>query len=52
MSWKRKAKKYTGVNLVEESLKSEELRNEILKLTSRYFDLVHKKKNLFLMKLL
>jgi CDP-4-dehydro-6-deoxyglucose reductase, E1 len=44
MSWKRKAKKYTGVNLVEDSLKSEELRNEILKLTSRYFDLVHKKK--------
>ena len=44
MSWERKAKKYTGVNLVEDSSKSNNLRKEILKLTSQYFDLVHKKK--------
>ncbi len=44
MNWSRKAKKYTGVNLVEDSNKSDQLRTKILELTSEYFDLVHKKK--------
>jgi CDP-4-dehydro-6-deoxyglucose reductase, E1 len=44
MSWNRKIKKYTGVNLSEESSKSNLLRQKIIKLTSDYFELVHKKK--------
>lgn len=44
MNWSRKAKKYTGVNLVEDNNKSDQLRKEILRLTAEYFDLVHKKK--------
>ncbi len=44
MSWERKAKKYTGVELVKDSTKSDDLRKKILKLSSEYFDLVHKKK--------
>ena len=44
MSWSRKAKKYTGVNLVEDNNKSDQLRKKIIDLTSEYFDLVHKKK--------
>ena len=44
MSWERKAKKYTGVDLLKDSAKSEELRKDILKLTSEYFDIAHKEK--------
>jgi Predicted pyridoxal phosphate-dependent enzyme apparently involved in regulation of cell wall biogenesis len=44
MSWERKAKKYTGVDLLKDSMKSEELRKKILKLTSEYFDIAHKEK--------
>tara|TARA_B110000008_G_C16970186_1_gene563618 strand:+ start:1722 stop:3095 length:1374 start_codon:yes stop_codon:yes gene_type:complete len=44
MSWERKAKKYSGVELVKDSIKSDDLRKKILQLTSEYFDLVHKKK--------
>ena len=43
MNWNRKAKKYTGINLSEDSLKSNLLRQKIIELTSDYFDLVHKK---------
>ena len=45
MNWNRKAKKYTGINLSEDSLKSNLLRQKIIELTSDYFDLVHKKKD-------
>ena len=45
MSWERKAKKYSGVNLVEDDDKSKKLREEILKLSEEYFKLVHKQKN-------
>ena len=44
MSWSRKVKKYTGVNLSEDDSKSNLLRQKIIELTSDYFDLVHKKK--------
>ncbi len=44
MSWNRKVKKYTGVNLSEDNSKSNLLRQKIIELTSEYFDLVHKKK--------
>ena len=44
MSWKRKVKKYTGVNLTNESLDAILLRKESLKLGSKYFDLTHKNK--------
>ena len=44
MSWNRKVKKYTGVNLSEDNSKSNLLRQKIIELTSDYFDLVHKKK--------
>ena len=44
MSWERKAKKYSGVNLVEDDAKSTELRKEILNLSEKYFKLVHKQK--------
>tara|TARA_B110000503_G_C7135681_1_gene408680 strand:+ start:464 stop:1837 length:1374 start_codon:yes stop_codon:yes gene_type:complete len=44
MSWNRKIKKYTGVNLSEDSSKSNLLRQKIIELTSDYFDLVHTKK--------
>ena len=46
MSWSRKVKKYTGVNLSEDDSKSNLLRQKIIELTSDYFDLVTKK-NLF-----
>jgi len=45
MSWERKAKKYSGVNLVEDDDRSKRLRDEILNLTEKYFQLVHKQKN-------
>ena len=45
MSWERKAKKYSGINLVEDDDKSKKLREEILKLSEEYFKLVHKQKN-------
>tara|TARA_A100001015_G_C15042950_1_gene741130 strand:+ start:99 stop:1475 length:1377 start_codon:yes stop_codon:yes gene_type:complete len=45
MSWERKAKKYSGVNLVEDDDKSKRLRDEILNLSEKYFKLVHKQKN-------
>ena len=45
MSWERKAKKYSGVNLVEDDNKSKKLREKILKLSEEYFKLVHKQKN-------
>ena len=44
MNWSRKAKKYTGINLVKNNKKSEELKKKILNLSSKYFNLVHKKK--------
>lgn len=45
MSWERKAKKYSGVNLVEDDDRSKKIRNEILNLSEKYFKLVHKQKN-------
>lgn len=41
MSWERKIKKYSGINIATDSNKSTELRNKILKLTEEYYSLVH-----------
>ena len=45
MSWERKAKKFSGVNLVEDNDLSKSLREKILNLSKDYFKLVHKKKD-------
>jgi len=45
MSWERKAKKFSGVNLVEDNDLSKSLREKILNLSEEYFKLVHKKKD-------
>ena len=47
MSWTKKAQKYTGVNIASDNTDTNKLRKEIIELSSKYFDLVHKKKNLF-----
>jgi CDP-6-deoxy-D-xylo-4-hexulose-3-dehydrase len=44
MSWKKKAQKYTGVNIASDNTDTNKLRKEIIELSSKYFDLVHKKK--------
>ena len=41
MSWERKIKKYSGINIASDSDKSTELREKILKLTEEYYSLVH-----------
>ena len=41
MSWERKIKKYSGINIVSDSDKSTELRQKILKLSEEYYSLVH-----------
>ena len=45
MSWERKAKKFSGVNLVEDNDLSKSLRQKILNLSKDYFKLVHGKKD-------
>jgi CDP-6-deoxy-D-xylo-4-hexulose-3-dehydrase len=44
MSWTKKAQKYTGVNIASDNTDTNNLRKEIIELSSKYFDLVHKKK--------
>lgn len=44
MSWTKKAQKYTGVNIASDNTDTNKLRKEIIELSSKYFDLVHKKK--------
>ena len=41
MSWEKKIKKYSGINIVSDSDKSTELRQKILKLSEEYYSLVH-----------
>ena len=41
MSWERKIKKYSGINIASDSDKSSELRKKILELTEEYYSLVH-----------
>ena len=46
MSWERKIKKYTGVNVTADNANTDKLRKKIIDLSSEYFDLVHKKKKI------
>lgn len=42
--WSKKVEKLTGVELLDENQEANQIRNEILKLSKKYFSIAHKKK--------
>ena len=44
MSWSKVANKFTGVSLLKETAPAKKIREDILKLSKKYFKLAHSKK--------